>query len=85
MQRLINLILNNKHFLLFSALFTFSLFLTIQSHGFHKNKWTHNANFVSGSLYTWRTNITNYFNLKRENKLLVAENTRLKNLINNIT
>jgi rod shape-determining protein MreC len=36
------------------------------------------ANFLSGGIYSLRSNITSYFNLKAENQLLVDENAQLR-------
>jgi rod shape-determining protein MreC len=36
------------------------------------------ANFLSGGIYSLRNNITSYFNLRAENKLLVDENAQLR-------
>jgi rod shape-determining protein MreC len=36
------------------------------------------ANFFSGGLYTIKSNITDYFNLKSENDLLIEENLRMR-------
>ncbi|WP_339610568.1 rod shape-determining protein MreC, partial [uncultured Planktosalinus sp.] len=60
-------------------LFVFSLFLTIQSHSYHKSKFVHSANYVTGSIYSLRNEVTGYFGLRSENRLLLEENSRLKN------
>jgi len=36
------------------------------------------ANFLSGGIYSFRSNITTYFNLREENQLLVDENAQLR-------
>lgn len=78
MQQIINFILRNKSFLLFVLLFVISLFLTIQSHSYHKSKFINSANFLSGGIYNLSHGITQYFNLKEQNKILAEENNRLK-------
>ena len=78
MQQILFFLIRNKNFLLFLFLFFISFALTIQSHSFHKNKFINSANFFSGGVYSIKTNITNYFNLKEENNLLLEENARLR-------
>lgn len=81
MQQIINFILRNKTFLLFLLLFTISLFLTIQSHSYHRSKFISSANFLSGGLYNSANNISQYFNLKSQNEILAEENNRLRNIL----
>ena len=83
MQQIINFILRNKVFLLYLLLLFFSLFLTIQFHSYHKSKFIHSANFVSGSIYNSAHGISRYFNLKKNNSLLVQENRRLREILFN--
>ena len=81
MQQIIFFFIRNKNFLLFFLLFIISIGLTIQSHNYHKNKFVNSANFLSGSIYSFRNNITSYFNLKEENQILVEENALLRTQI----
>jgi len=81
MQQIIFFFIRNKNFLLFFLLFIISIGLTIQSHNYHKNKFVNSANFLSGSIYSFRSNITSYFNLKEENQILVEENALLRSQI----
>lgn len=81
MQQIINFILRNKNFLLFALLFAFSLFLTIQSHSYHKSKFINSSNIVFGGIYNISHGISQYFDLKKQNKILVEENNRLKSLL----
>lgn len=83
MQQIIYFFIRNKNFLLFCVLFSLSFFFTLQSHSFHKNKFVHSANFISGNLFSLKSNITGYFFLKQENKKLVEENSRLHTLVEN--
>ncbi len=78
MQQILFFLIRNKNFLLSLFLFFISFALTIQSHSFHKNKFINSANFFSGGIYTLKTNITGYFNLKEDNNLLLEENARLR-------
>lgn len=83
MQQIINFIIRNKTFLLFLLLFSISLFLTFQSHSYHKSKFINSANFLTGGVYESVNNISGYFGLKKENQLLLEENNRLKSLLFN--
>lgn len=85
MQQIINFILRNKTFLLFLLLLFISLSLTIQSHSYHKSKFVHSANFLSGGLYNSANNISEYFNLRKENDILIEENNKLRNQLYNET
>lgn len=84
MQQIINFLIRNKNFLLFLLLFAISVFLTIQSHSYHKSKFINSTNFVSGGIYEWRHGITQYFGLKSHNEKLQAENERLRNQISTL-
>ncbi|HNU58487.1 MAG TPA: rod shape-determining protein MreC, partial [Aquaticitalea sp.] len=84
MQQIVNFIIRNKTALLFLLLFGISLFLTIQSHAYHKSKFISSANFLTGGLYNTTHGIGQYFNLKDKNRQLVKENQRLRNLVFNL-
>ncbi len=79
MQQIINFLIRNKHSLLFLLLLLLSFVFTIQSHSYHKSKFVSSTNFLSGGMYTWQNSISDYFNLKSENKRLLEENERLYN------
>ena len=81
MQQIFDFFFKNKTFLLFLLLFTIALSLTIQSHSYHKSKFINSANFLSGGIYSWTSNINQYFNLKTENEKLLEDNTNLKSLL----
>lgn len=83
MQQIINFLIRNKTFLLFLFLFSLSLFFIFQSHSYHKSKFINSANFLTGSIYKSANNISSYFNLKQENKILLEENNRLKSILFN--
>lgn len=55
--------------------------MTFNNLDFHKSKFVNSANSISGGLYSQISNITEYLDLKSENKFLAEENTRLKNLL----
>jgi len=83
MQQIVNFIIRNKIFLLFLLLLTTSLFLTFQSHSYHKSKFINSANFLTGGVYESVNNIGGYFNLRKENNILLEENRRLKSILYN--
>ena len=78
MQQIIFFLIRNKNFLLFIALFSISIFLTIQTHSYHKNNFVNSSNSITGGIYTIKSSITNYFNLREENEILIDEITRIR-------
>ena len=78
MRQILLFLERNKNFLLFVFLFIISVGLTIQSHSYHKNKFVNSSNSFIGNIYSVKSNIAGYFNLKKENNLLIEENARLR-------
>jgi len=60
-----------------------SLSFTIQSHSFHQSKFFNSANWVTGSIFQTSFNITSYFDLQKENKKLVEDNKKLRQILYN--
>src|SRR5690606_11570073 len=83
MQQIINFVLRNKTFLVLLLLLGLSLFLTIQSHSYHKSKFINSSNAVTGTLYQFSNGIGQYFNLRKENSALLEENRMLKSIVHN--
>lgn len=83
MQQIIFFFIRNKNFLLFLLLFSISIGLTINSRSYHQSKFVTSANFISGGIYSWKSNITDYFDLRTQNELLTEENNRLRTLLKN--
>jgi len=81
MQQLFYFIRKFRYFLLFLLLEIIALTLTIQNHSYQQSKFINSANFISGGIYNKVSSITDFFNLKSENRLLAEENNRLKNWI----
>ncbi|MCH7785318.1 MAG: rod shape-determining protein MreC [Bacteroidetes bacterium] len=81
MQQIIFFFIRNKNFLLFCVLFLLSLSLIVKSHSFHKSKFVNSANFLSGGIYSLKSNVTSYFNLKEKNNLLIEENARIRKVL----
>lgn len=78
MQQIIHFFIRNKNFLLFSVLFVVSILLTIQTHNYHNNKFISSANAITGGIYKFKTNLTDYFSLKSSNLKLHEENLKLR-------
>lgn len=78
MQQILFFFIRNKNFLLFAVLFLFSVILTVNSHTFHSTKFMSSANFLSGGIFTFKSNINTYFGLEEENKTLIQENVFLR-------
>jgi rod shape-determining protein MreC len=81
MQQIIFFFIRNKNFLLFALLFVISIALIFQTHSFHNGKFVSSANFLTGGVYSIRSDINSYFSLKTENEKLVEENIRLRKLL----
>ncbi|MGB4742877.1 MAG: rod shape-determining protein MreC [Flavobacteriaceae bacterium] len=83
MQQLFNFFIKNKTFVLFLLLFSYALSLTIQTNEYQRSKFLNSSNQITGSIYGMFHSITQYFNLKKENQILLEENSRLKIVVFN--
>ncbi len=83
MQQIINFVLRYKNFLLYVFLMLVSIGFTIQSHSYHQSSFFNSASWFTGNIYKTSHNLSSYFNLEKENKKLVKENTRLRSLLFN--
>lgn len=81
MQQIFNFIYKNSNRLLFLLLLGISLFLTIQSHSYHRSKVISSANFLSGGVYERINNVSEYLNLRTQNEALAQENAKLRSLL----
>jgi rod shape-determining protein MreC len=81
MQQIFNFIYKNSNRLLFLLLLGISLFLTIQSHSYHRSKVISSANFLSGGVYERINSVNEYFNLRTRNEMLAQENAKLRSLL----
>ena len=79
MQQLIFFIQRFKYFLFFILLESIAFSLILTNLNFQKSKFVNSANSIVGGIYTQKSKITSYFNLKSENELLATENARLRN------
>ena len=83
MQQLFYFLRKFKYFLFFIFLEIIAVALIINNHSFHRSKFISSTNSFTGNIAQKRADISEYFNLKNENKLLAEENNRLKNLLEN--
>ena len=83
MQQIFNFIYKNSNRLLFLLLLGISLFLSIQSHSYHKSKIISSANFLSGGVYEKINNVSEYLSLRNQNDALAQENAKLRSIIIN--
>ena len=83
MQQLIYFLRKYNTFIFFLFLEIIAVVLIFNNHSFHKSKFISSANFISGGIYERSSNISDYLNLKEQNKILAEENTQLKNLLQN--
>src|SRR4051794_12931760 len=69
------------NFLVFLVLQILSLILLIRYNATHEVVYANAANEITGRINVQYNKVQNYFHLKENNKLLLEENTRLKNLL----
>jgi rod shape-determining protein MreC len=81
MQQIFNFIYKNSNRLLFLLLLGISLFLSIQSHSYHRSRIISSANFLSGGVYQRINNFSEYLNLRTQNDALAIENAKLRSLL----
>ncbi|QBN18912.1 rod shape-determining protein MreC [Flavobacterium nackdongense] len=81
MQQIFNFIYKNSTKLLFLLLLGISLFLSIQSHSYHRSKIISSANFMTGGVYERINSFSEYLNLRTENDALAQENAKLRSLL----
>jgi len=80
MQQLLNFFLKFRTLILFLILINISLALTVSVHDYHKSKLLNLTSAFTGSIHEFFSDISSYFNLKNENRILLLENNRLKEL-----
>ncbi len=78
MQQIIYFFIRNKNFLLFAVLFIVSILLTIQTHNYHNDKFISSANAITGGIFKFKNNLTDYFYLGTANEKLLEENLLLR-------
>ena len=83
MQKIIYFLIRNKNFILFLALLTVSLAVNFNFNEYNRSKIMNSSNFIISSLYEVKFSVTKYLNLEYQNKLLIDENLKLKEIIYN--
>lgn len=84
MQRIINFILSNRNTFLYVFLLFIALTLTVRSRSYHQSKAFNSSKWLTGSIYRTSANITSYFNLRKENTVLIKENRKLRTQLFNM-
>lgn len=77
MRSLLDFIVRHSHVFLFILLEAVSLVLLFGFNDRQKLAFMTSANSISGTMFDWRAGMESYFSLKKENEMLVAENSRL--------
>ena len=84
MQRIIYFLNRNKELILFLSLLFFCFYLNISHNQYNKSKFINSSNSFFSFFFETKRNISKYFDLEYQNKILVNENTKLKKqLFNN--
>ena len=85
MRSLLDYLVKYSYVFLFIRLEILSLVLLFGFNDRQKLAFVTSANSVSGSIYELFSNVDVYFNLRRENTLLVEENARLRSMLYELT
>ena len=83
MQQIINFLIQKKTFVTFLLLFGISISLVAYTHTYQHSKFFNSANWISGKIYSAKHSIGQYFDLKKQNEMLVYENNYLRKIISN--
>ena len=81
MRTLLDFLVKHSYVFLFILLEVLSLVLLFGFNDRQNEAFMTSANSMSGTLFEWRTDVGQYFSLKKENDALVEENVRLHNLL----
>jgi rod shape-determining protein MreC len=77
MQNLIDFIRSYYHVMLFMVLETIGLYVFFSFNGYQRHVALSSSNAVTGSVYTWKENVTGYFGLREQNEELLQLNKEL--------
>tara|TARA_B100001057_G_scaffold304969_1_gene305111 strand:- start:2214 stop:3008 length:795 start_codon:yes stop_codon:yes gene_type:complete len=84
MQRIIYFLNRNKELILFLSLFFFCFYINISYNQYNKSKFINSSNSLFSFFFETKRNISKYFDLEYQNKILIHENSKLKKqLFNN--
>jgi len=82
MRNLFALLFRYQFFVLFVILEVISLSLLFNSYSYHKSLLFNATSDFTGNIHSISNNVSDYFGLRKENELLLEENTRLRNQLN---
>jgi len=80
MKNLIRFFYKYHFFLLFLLIQFFSFYLVVQHNNYQKTSFLNSSNSAFAVFYEAFNNVSSYFGLKKENKILIEENKKLHNL-----
>lgn len=81
MRNLLNYILRNSAWFLAILLIAFSIYLVFKHNSYQRSIYLSSANRVSTQLYGASSNVTSFFNLKRNNNELLERNAELEGTV----
>jgi len=84
MRNLINFILKYSTWFVFAFYVIVSILLLVTGNSYQQSVYLSSANAVTGGVYSVASNVTGYFNLKRINEDLQANNAMLQNEVLNL-
>jgi len=79
MRNFIQFLVKYQIFIFFIALQVLCFYLIYKNNSFHQASFVNSSNRVIGTLYSWKSSITQYIELQRVNDELSAENEELRN------
>lgn len=81
MRNLFNYILRNSVWFLAAVLFAFSLFLVFKHNSYQRSVYLSSANKISGEIFSLSSDVTAFFKLKTNNRLLLEKNAQLERTV----
>jgi len=81
MRNFVRFLVKYHIFLFFLVLQVFCFYLIYSNNRFHQANFVNSSNRVVGTLFAWKSNLTEYIELQRVNDELAAENEELRNRI----
>ena len=85
MRSLLDFIVKHSYVFLFILLEILSLVLLFGFNDRQKEAFLTSANTMSGTLLEWRSGVDQFFSIRKENARLVQENTRLRDMLYELT
>lgn len=84
MYNLVKFIIKYHFVILFVFLELIASFIIFNNNKYHKVKYLNTSNFITGGVYSFQSNIGDYFKLKEINAALAEENAQLRQEITQI-